>query len=58
MSGGILERGLEGSLKSEQPIRIMKMKEEIGRMYWMNGIQGLLGGRCDLDRPLRVISDA
>lgn len=34
------------------------MKEEIGLLYWMNGIQGLLGGRCDLDRPLRAISDA
>lgn len=58
-SGGILERGLDGSLKScgVQGGLVAGLKIRQGRLcgrsgcYLTSEILGLLGGRCDRGRP-------
>lgn len=50
-SGGILERGLDGSLKSGWAVRNGLESPSGGGFYLMSEILGLLGGRCDQGRP-------
>lgn len=53
-SGGILERGLDGSLKSGWAVRNGLESPSgglCGGFYLTSEILGLLGGRCDPGRP-------
>lgn len=54
-SGGILERGLDGSLKSAGAFRyglgFPRGGNLCGGFYLTSEILGLLGGRCDQGRP-------
>lgn len=53
-SGGILERGLDGSLKSGGAVRYgleFPVEGFCGGFNLTSEILGLLGGRCDQGRP-------
>ena len=54
VSGRILERGLEGSLKSSRTKLSDWLFFRVLRAYWKSGIRGrLVGGLYDLGRPRR-----
>ena len=55
VSGGILERELEVSLKSRKRVRKVS-REASGEENWMSEIRGLLEDQYDLNRPVSKVN--